>query len=111
MGNDYQTISVEEFVVESIELKMRWLGQRLHCTDKPAEICEWVKSMTSLHNLLINVRAEVVTYHNKIVEQNQTPHQSRNTWTISNPLSVQWESEKICYNNSKNSRTLKIGSG
>ena len=55
---DYRCISVEEFVAESIGMKMRWLARGLRRWDKYNEIQEWVGSITSLWELLQKIRRE-----------------------------------------------------
>ena len=55
---DYRSISVEEFVAESIGMKMRWLARGLRRCDKQNEIEEWVGSMTSLWVLLKKMRSD-----------------------------------------------------
>jgi len=55
---DYRHISVEEFVAESIGMKMRWLARGLRRWDKYNEIEAWVKSMTTLWELLQKIRPD-----------------------------------------------------
>ena len=55
---DYRSISVEEFVAESIGMKMRLLARGLRRWDKQNEIEEWVGSMTSLWGLLQKMRSD-----------------------------------------------------
>ena len=39
---DYRTISAEEFLVEGLDMKLRWLARQLRKIDKPEDIVQWV---------------------------------------------------------------------
>jgi len=55
------SITVEEFLAENIEMKLRWLARRLRKLGEPEEIQKWAKSV-SFTDLLQKITATRVTY-------------------------------------------------
>ena len=55
---DYTKISAEEFIVESLDMKLRWLARRLRKIDDHQEIIQWVSVVTSLKDLKQNFRKD-----------------------------------------------------
>ena len=83
---DYRTISAEEFLTESIEMKIRWLARQLRKLDIQPEIESWVLSVTSLTNLLWKIKGTGETLPKQISVRK--PTQLITKWTISAPHSI-----------------------
>ena len=87
---DYNTISAEEFTTESIQMKMRWLARQLRNTDKAEEIQQWVKVVTSLKDLLKDLRADMDSCSVRPKVQRCTLTNMNKHYTISPPRTVEW---------------------
>ena len=86
----YNTISAEEFTTESIQMKMRWLARQLRNTDKAEEIQQWVKVVTSLKDLLKDLRADMDSCLVGPKVQRCTSTNTNKHYTISPPRTVEW---------------------
>ena len=90
---DYTTISDEEFVAESIEMKLRWLARQLRKIDKAEEIERWVLSVTSVHDLLRKIITERVSCLKK-TSARLKPQLQWQRWSISAPHMIMIEDDE-----------------
>ena len=88
---DYRTITVEEFVVDSLDMKMRWLARRLRGTDNPEDIGQWVsvvRSLIQLKQRIKNITRNCTVQKPEVLK----PFCEKTHFTISTPIWMEWQS-------------------
>ena len=91
---DYRYMSGEDFVAGSIEMKMKWLARQLRFRDKPAEIDEWVRSMSSLINLLRKINVKETNGSEHTAERKQWMPTETN-FTLSAPCKISLDQQWV----------------
>jgi len=92
---DYNTISAGDFIVESIEMKLRWLARRLRWTDIPEEIEKWATVVCSLNRIRLNFKLSEIDSPLQNLERGLIPFSQRKSLTISGPNRRDWDSNEI----------------
>ena len=87
---DYRLISAEEFVLESIEMKLRWLARQLRKIDNSGEIMKWVNAVTSLSSLKKTISYKCGDCSIKTNEPQLISN--RSSFSISEPNRIDWQS-------------------
>ena len=82
-------------MMDSTEMKLRWLARRLRWTDKPGEIEQWFNVVSSLNSLRLSFKISVTSSPNQNTEQTQRPCSERKRFTHSNPHKINWESNDV----------------
>ena len=92
---DYRTISAEDFLTESIEMKIRWLARQLRKIDKAEEIWQWAISVTSVNDLLQKIKAAGAKGPKKCGEIRTIPLSKRRRFSLSAPHVVNIQEEWV----------------
>ena len=92
---DYRTISAEDFLTESIEMKIRWLARQLPKIDKAEEIWQWAISVTSVNDLLQKIKAAGAKGPKKCGEIRTIPLSKRRRFSLSAPNAVNIQEECV----------------
>ena len=87
---DDRTISAEEFLVESLDMKMRWLARQLRRTDNPEEIVQWITVVTSLSNIKQSLQKCIVQNTDITLK----PFSEDKRLSISSPIRTEWQSNE-----------------
>ena len=88
---DYRTITADEFMVESIEMKMRWLARTLRRKDKHEEIEQWVNAVKALNTLRQTFIVSSTNYPSPNTERLPKPFPVRKCLSMSAPNKIWWE--------------------
>ena len=92
---DYRKISAEEFTVESLDMKLRWLARRLRKIDNPGEIVQWVTVVSSLHRLKQSFKKKSTNSVSENTEPTLKPISERKYFSISAPNSIEWSRNEV----------------
>ena len=92
---DYRTITAEEFLVDGLDMKIRWLARWLRKINKHEEIAQWVSVVTALTDLKqrLNKRTSDSTGQN--TELTEKRFSDKNRFTISDPVRMEWQRNDI----------------
>ena len=82
-------------MVESIDMKIRWLARQLRRTDMPGEIIQWVNVVTSLTCLRQSIASNSINYPLSNIEAGLPPVVKKICYTISTPNKLEWQSSDI----------------
>ena len=82
-------------MVESIDMKIRWLARQLRRTDMPGEIIQWVNVVSSLTCLRQSIANNIINYPLSNIEARLPPAAKKICYTISAPNKLEWQSSDI----------------
>ena len=90
---DYRSTPAQVFVAACIEMKLKWLARRLRWIDDPADITQWVNTVTAVQDLLKKMIADGETQHKWGVDEQRIPSTSKHRYEISAPHVIRFERE------------------
>ena len=90
---DYRNTASEDFLAECIEMKIKWLARRLRWTDEPAEIGQWVITVTSVHDLLQKIKAKGAIHPTQSWNYVARAPSTKKRYTVSDPNTISIEGD------------------